>query len=454
MEPILLAGTITVVSQTMVLLLFAILHRGTEGIWHWLAGMIFFSAMMGLYLLRGDNWLVEDTSFKALFGPVWLANVCLVLVWLTYTSGISIFLGLKAPSRLQTGAAILVTVLLTYHTFVHPSAGWRSAWVSLYASFSSALTVWNLFRYAERAIRFTARLVAGVFIIGFGLFFLHFLLTVRLNLSGEADTFLLAREMFLGVPASSSLWVFTLLLMIYQRQRVTMETLYRGHLENERTVQRERQRLRLARDLHDGLSGMITSMRWIAERQLARPTDAEGLTKAMGKIQWLAREANEEVRMLLNKLENPHLNAMKWLAEWRQYAQALTDLHGIKLEWEASGFGEASLGDSVAAVALWRVVKEALQNACVHSGARRVFLTHTIAEGRIRVVVGDDGKGYDGHASKGRGLRNIQERMRDFGGRLELSNAPGLHLTMEVELPLRLRSALDSGVGDKRMGPR
>lgn len=443
LEPILLAGTVAVAAQTLFLIFFAVLHRGTEGIWYWVAGMVFFMVMMCLYLTRADDWQVADGNFWKLFGSLWLGNVFLVLAWLTYISGIRIFLGLKAPGVRQLSGAALIVLLLTYHTFVEPSAGWRSAWISIYAIAMSVLAIVNLLRHAEREIHLTSRLMAAVFAGVALLFSLQLFQTVRQNIWGDSDTFLNARAMFFGVPASSSLWVFSLLLMIYQRQRASMTALYKKDLEGERTRQRDRQRLRLARDLHDGLSGMITSMRWIAERQLTREADPEAMRAAIRKIHWLARESNEEVRMLLNKLENPNLSAMKWLAEWRQYAHAVVDLHGIEMEWEATGFTAESLGDSVAAVALWRVVKEALQNACAHSGARRIRLRHTIEGQRLTILVGDDGKGYEGGAQTGRGLRNIEQRMRDLGGTVEMHNSPGLQLTIQLELPLRLSGPVE-----------
>lgn len=439
LEPILLAGTVAVAAQTVFLIFFAVLHRGTEGIWYWVAGMVFFTAMMCLYLLRADDWQVADGNFWKLASSVWLANIFLVLAWVTYTSGINIFLGLRGPGAPQLAGAALTVLLLTYHTFVEPSAGWRSAWISLFAVCMSLVVILNLLRHAEREIRLTSRLMALVFAVVAVLFALQWVQTMRQNMTVDSNTFLNSRAMFFGVPASSSLWVFSLLLMIYQRQRASMEALHRKDLEGERTRQRDRQRLRLARDLHDGLSGMITSMRWIAERQLSREADVASMQEAIKKIHWLARESNEEVRMLLNKLENPHLSAMKWLAEWRQYAHAVVELHGIELEWSASGFTAESMGDSVAAVALWRVVKEALQNACAHSGARRIYLCHSIEGALLRIVVGDDGKGYAGTGHSGRGLRNIEQRMLDLGGSVTMHNAPGLHLTMEMALPLRLR---------------
>lgn len=442
-EPFLLAGTVAVAAQTIVLVLFALIHRGLEGVWYWVAGMGCFATMMGLYLLRADNWFLEGSDFRTLFLSVWLANVFLLSAWLTYTTGIHLFLGLRAPGRLQLSFFFVIFVLLTYHTFVDPRMGWRSSWVSLYITINAFLTAVLLIRHAEQEIRFTSRTVSGVFIVVGCLFLARFGVTMADNFAGDSgNIFQHGKWLFLGVPVFSSLWVFTLLLMIHQRQQASMMRLYRKEIEIERARQRDRQRLRLARDLHDGLSGMITSMRWIAENQLSgRNSDDKTMRTALEKIHWLARESNEEVRMLLNKLENPSITATKWLADWRQYAFSVAELNGLEMEWKATGFLEQSLGDSLAAVCLWRVLKEALQNACQHSGANRVCLTHSILDGRMRIIVGDDGKGYILEQHAGRGMRNIKERLSDLGGTFELSNAPGLHISLEVPLPMTLRSA-------------
>lgn len=440
-EPLVLAGTVSVATQTMVLLLLALIHRETKGILYWVVSMLFYTALMCLYFYRSGNWFLKDASTVSIFFLVWLANFFLVLAWLTYTRGIQCFLGSERFSRADLSVAAVGILLLTYNTFVMPSLAWRSTWVSgIIAYYSLAMAV-HLFRRAESQIRLTSSVVAIVFIVVGSLSLIRFGVTIADNLYGHsADFFRFGKEIFLGVPIFSSLWVFSLLLMIHQRQQAVNNALYKRELKNERELQRDRQRLRLARDLHDGLSGMITSMRWISENQLTLPADANSMRGALEKIHWLARESNEEVRMLLNKLENPNIEGQSWIADWRQYAASVSELHGIRLEWSARGFSSEGLGDSLAAVCLWRVMKEALQNSCLHSGAEHLFLKHSIEDGWLNVEVGDDGKGYHGDSHEGRGMRNIRARIHDLGGEVEFSNAPGLHIRMRVPMPLMLKN--------------
>lgn len=442
-EPLVLAGTVSVATQTMVLFLLALIHRQTKGIQYWVISMLSYTALMCLYLYRSGNWFLKDASLVSIFLGVWLANFLLVLAWLTYARGIQYFLGSERFSRADLSVAALGILLLTYNTFVIPSLAWRSTWVSGIIAYYSLAMAYSLFSRAERQIRLTANVVAIVFIVVGSLSLIRFGVTIADNLNGHSpDFFRFGKEIFLGVPIFSSLWVFSLLLMIHQRQQALNNALYKRELKNERELQRDRQRLRLARDLHDGLSGMITSMRWISENQLTLPSDANSMRGALEKIQWLARESNEEVRMLLNKLENPNIEAQAWIADWRQYATSVSDLHGIQLEWSASGFGTDGLGDSLAAVCLWRVMKEALQNSCLHSGAEHLYLKHSIEDGWLNIQVGDDGKGYHGQSHEGRGMRNIRARISDLGGEVDFTNEPGLHIRMRVPLPLMLKNPI------------
>ena len=67
------------------------------------------------------------------------------------------------------------------------------------------------------------------------------------------------------------------------------------------------------------------------------------------------------------KLDNPELSCGKWLAEFRFYASTLLDGAGLRLEWQATGFDSALIGDVLASLSLLRALREALHNAVRHA---------------------------------------------------------------------------------------
>ena len=84
------------------------------------------------------------------------------------------------------------------------------------------------------------------------------------------------------------------------------------------------------------------------------------------------------------------------------------------------------------------MVKEAIANAAKHSGASELWLRVAVEEHRLRLVIEDNGKGFDPLAPSGRnGLKNMQARMSKLGGRCAVSSAPGKGARVSFELPLQ-----------------
>jgi signal transduction histidine kinase len=90
-----------------------------------------------------------------------------------------------------------------------------------------------------------------------------------------------------------------------------------------------------------------------------------------------------------------------------------------------------------AALCLFRVTQEALQNVVKHSGARAAMVHLTQARYSIRLRVADGGKGFAGSSSDGTGLGllSMRERVNMAGGRIVIRSAPGQGTRVGVTLP-------------------
>jgi signal transduction histidine kinase len=90
---------------------------------------------------------------------------------------------------------------------------------------------------------------------------------------------------------------------------------------------------------------------------------------------------------------------------------------------------------------LFLVVKEALNNAVRHSGATEVALTIQVVDGKVRVSIRDNGKGFDLSKAKPErnGLTNMTERMNEVGGECRMTSQPGKGCRVELIVPLRDR---------------
>ena len=101
-----------------------------------------------------------------------------------------------------------------------------------------------------------------------------------------------------------------------------------------------------------------------------------------------------------------------------------------QIDGDEGGFAQASL------LALYRVAQEALTNVRRHSGGARVAIRVEFGHDAARLVVSDDGRGFDvAQAQAGFGLRGMRERIELVGGTLRLTSAPGKGTEVTAVVP-------------------
>ena len=206
------------------------------------------------------------------------------------------------------------------------------------------------------------------------------------------------------------------------------------------------ERNRMAREIHDtlaqGFLGIILQLQ-AAEAEL--PPDAAGVAARVSRAADLARESLQEARRSVWNLRPQRLERATLPEALRQEAAGLGALGEASLAFHATG-EERPLPPAVEA-ALLRVAQEALSNVRKHAQASRVTLTLAYETGGVRLVIADDGLGFDqGQVAaaaaarrdrSGFGLFSMRERVEGLGGQLELTSKPGQGTTVEVFVPVR-----------------
>ncbi len=207
--------------------------------------------------------------------------------------------------------------------------------------------------------------------------------------------------------------------------------------EYARGVSEERQRI--ARDLHDDVSGrLLTSLRQ-ADTRLIRDD---------------VRAALADIRMILRGLSGELLPISQVIANMRHETFGRLDAAGIALDWP---IGLAAASDPVLDYVRYRNItsahREVVTNILRHSNASKVTVSYATEGGVLTMAVTDDGVGMDTEPCErsgstgdttsyfgdgGRGLANIERRLAEIGGSATMQNAnPGLRV--------RLTAALDHG---------
>jgi signal transduction histidine kinase len=206
--------------------------------------------------------------------------------------------------------------------------------------------------------------------------------------------------------------------------------------ERSRELSIVEERNRLARELHDAVSQKLFGVVLTAESAatlLDRDPDAarEQLTRLGG----LAREAQEELRALIDELRPPSLAIEGLATALRKHVAVLRRVFGVDVGLRVAG---ALRLDPEAEGEVFRIAQEALQNAMRHSHAERVEVRLEADNGRVDLAVADDGIGFEAANPELRGRRlgltSMEERARAVGGVLTIESEPGAGTTVRLEV--------------------
>ncbi|MFD4674500.1 ATP-binding protein [Lentzea sp. NPDC058450] len=195
-------------------------------------------------------------------------------------------------------------------------------------------------------------------------------------------------------------------------------------LARERLVRaREEERLRLRRDLHDGVGPALVGIR--LQLKALRRSLGDVLDPVLGDVDTTA----VEVRSLVDGLRPPILDQGLALAVRDEAARFNGDL---RVEVEAEPIEGLSAAVEVAA---YRIVAEALTNTARHSGASRCVIT-VRADGDLVVEIVDDGRGVAADSKPGVGLDSMRERCAELGGSCTVGPAQPHGTRVVARIPL------------------
>jgi signal transduction histidine kinase len=200
------------------------------------------------------------------------------------------------------------------------------------------------------------------------------------------------------------------------------------------------ERNRLALELHDVVSQKLFGLVLTSEAAttlLERGDPAAGAKVA--RLQELAREALDELRVLILELRPPELDRDGLPGALRKHVEVLSRLHEVEIELDADDEVTAG-GEGDRDVEVLRIAQEALQNAVRHAGAHRVAVRLADGDGLLVLEVNDDGSGFEPQdpdlRSRRLGLTSMEERARRLDGKLEIRSSPDQGTTVHLEVAL------------------
>lgn len=192
----------------------------------------------------------------------------------------------------------------------------------------------------------------------------------------------------------------------------------------------EDERARLSRDLHDGLSQLLVSVKLQIESGLVKlgqnSNNQSGATTSFSRATDQLNEAITEVRRISHNLRPALLDDLGVVAAFGHLADEFENATSLPVNFQTEGDFHA-LGE-ICNTVLFRVAQEALTNIHKHAEKASQVRMQLICEGNgICLIISDDGKGFDvkgvaNHPQRGIGLSNMRERLAAINGSLELQS--------------------------------
>jgi signal transduction histidine kinase len=217
-------------------------------------------------------------------------------------------------------------------------------------------------------------------------------------------------------------------------------------LTSQLSLAEERERRRIAVYLHDNISQKlaIASIKLGQLKDAALAAHSEALVAGLNDIRLLFKQIIQDTKSLTFKISSPILYELGLEAAVEWLTEELQNQHGIPTYFEDDH--EPKPLDEDLRVLVFQAVSELLMNVVKHARARHVQVSMGRDEEQLHIEIYDDGVGFNvtdlgsrwGHKDGGFGLFSIRERLKAFGGLLEVKSTC-YGTTVALSVPLQKR---------------
>ncbi len=205
----------------------------------------------------------------------------------------------------------------------------------------------------------------------------------------------------------------------------------------------EEERRRIARELHDETSQVLSALMMnadVLETHFEAQPEVDGSRTRVEAVKALAEQAATNIDRMMLDLRPALLDELGLIPALRWYCAQAEDLWGVAVEFQGERIER--LPDHVE-VAAFRIVQEAVSNVVRHAKASKAWVRLTVDERGLRIQVTDDGVGFDAVEASARartgeavGLMGMRERAELAGGSFSVESTPGHGTTVSALIPI------------------
>lgn len=228
--------------------------------------------------------------------------------------------------------------------------------------------------------------------------------------------------LMIGAIVGLILIVF-LFIILYRNFRIRNKVIaLKAKIEGE-----EEERARIARELHDGLGGILAVLKMKFSSQTNKTNQDQTIVK-------LLNQTADEIRKTAHNLMPDSINNLSIEEALTTYIEMINRTDGnliIELQIQT----QITQTNASSKLSLYRILQELLQNIVKHSQASFAVIQIFKQNNKLHILVEDNGIGFDfSNAKKGLGLTNLETRIKILNGKILFHSTPGRGTTINIEL--------------------
>lgn len=194
----------------------------------------------------------------------------------------------------------------------------------------------------------------------------------------------------------------------------------------------EKERREISSELHDNVNQILTTCKLFLEIARNNPADERFIDACHQNIQ----KVIEEIRNISHNLAPYTLKDLGLAAALHDIVQRINQSGKLMIRLLSIEDLEEDVISPDIKLAIFRIVQEKISNVLKHSHATELMIEISVREGRVFLILTDNGRGFDEKAvKKGMGLNNIHSRVEFHKGHMQLRSTPGAGCELKVELP-------------------
>ena len=251
---------------------------------------------------------------------------------------------------------------------------------------------------------------------------------------------------YLLIGVAAIILIISLLVYRTYGQKQLLQQNKIQELENEKQLLateavlkgQEDERARLARDLHDGLGGMLSGIKYSLNTMKGNMIMTENNAQSFERSIDMLDTSIREMRRVAHNLMPESLMKFGLDAALKDFCNDINNSGAIKITYQSIGVENKSIEQPMA-ITIYRIVQELVNNILKHAHAAQAIVQLTAETNLVTVTIEDNGKGFETQKLndvKGIGWVNIRSRVEYLKGKIDVRSQPHDGTSVHIELPI------------------